>query len=159
MCIKCLKFGHPKKYCTRNESYCNICAEPINEREVENKHTCRGEYCLFCDKEHKTGDKQKCEEYKKESEIKNKMAEQKCDIFEARKILGISRGKSNAAIVREKKEENSRTSQRKEKETNTIRRESEESAIKITRTQKNTNMDPLPTEQVKKKKKTPKHKR
>ena len=58
-----------KKYCTRNESYCNTCAEPINEREEEDKHTCRGECCLYCNKEHKTGDKQKCKEYKKETEI------------------------------------------------------------------------------------------
>ena len=109
MCKKCLQFGHPKKYCTRNESYCNLCAAPINEDEEENGHTCRGEYCLYCEQEHKTGDKQKCEEYRRESLIKNKMAEQRCDIFEARKTLGISRGKSYAAIVREKKGGSSRT--------------------------------------------------
>ena len=75
--------------------------------------------------------------------------------------MGISRGKSYAAIVRKKKGENSRTSQKKEEETNTIRRETEENAITITRTQtgKNTDMDPPPAEQVKKKIKTPKHKR
>ena len=35
MCKKCLQFEHPMKYCTRNESYCNICAEPINETHAE----------------------------------------------------------------------------------------------------------------------------
>ena len=78
--------------------------------------------------------KQKCEEYKKASEIKNKMAEQKCNIFETRKILGISRRKSCSNSER-KKIENSRTNLRKEEETNTIRIESEESTITITRTQ------------------------
>ena len=60
-----------------------------------------------------------------------------------------------------KKGENTRGSQRNEEETNTLRRESEESTIAITRTQtaKNTNMDPPPTEQVKKKIKNPRHKR
>ena len=38
--------------------------------------------------EHKTGDKQTCEEYRRESLIKNKMSEQKCDIFEAKENLG-----------------------------------------------------------------------
>ena len=63
------------------------------------------------------------------------MAEQKGDIFEAKKISGISKGKSYAAIVREKKGENSRMSQRKEEEANPTRKESEESAIETTRTQ------------------------
>ena len=74
------------------------------------------------------------------------MAEQKCDIFEARKILGIGRGKSYAAIVREKNGGIPRTNQRKDIETNSIRREPEENAITTTRTQtrKNTNMDPSP---------------
>ena len=49
-----------------------------------------------------------------------------------------------------KKGENTRGSQRNEEETNTLRRESEESTITITRTrtqtEKNTNMHPPPTE-------------
>ena len=146
MCKKCLQFGHPKKYCTRNESYCNICAVQIDEGEDEKSHTCRGDYCLYCEQGHRTGDKQKCDEYRKEATIKNKMTEQKCDIFEARKILGISRGKSYAAIMREKKQRNSRTTQSREEETNTTRREPEENATTITRTQtgKITFMDSSP---------------
>ena len=88
------------------------------------------------------------------------MAEKRCDIFEAKKTLGISRRKSYGAIVREKKGGNSRTTQRKEEETNT-RRESEENAIKVTRThtnRKRPEYGPPPAEQVKKKIKTLKYK-
>ena len=76
LCKGCLQFGHPEKYCTRNEKYCEKCAEPKYEREGDN-HECRGEYCFYCNKEYKTGDKQKCKEYEKEKEIPNKMAEQR----------------------------------------------------------------------------------
>ena len=31
------------------------------------------------------------------------MAEQKCDVYEAKRILGITRGKTYAAITKEKK--------------------------------------------------------
>ena len=82
-----------KKYCTNKEKFCEECAEPVSEKEEEDNHICRGEYCFHCNKKHKTGDKQKCEEYKKEMEFLNKMTEQKCDIHEAKKILGINREK------------------------------------------------------------------
>ena len=62
MCKKCLKFGHPKKYSNKEEKYCEKCAKPLNEGEDENNHICSGEYCFYCNKEHKTEDKQKCDE-------------------------------------------------------------------------------------------------
>ena len=159
ICKKCLQFGHLKKYCTRNKSYCNTCAEPINEREEENNHTCRGECCLYCNKEHKTGDKQKCEEYKKETEIQNKMAEQKCDIFEAKNLENQMR-----EIIRSNSKGKERRKHQKEPEEGKgnkcnkerIRRKRHRNNKK---TEKNTNMDPPPCRAIKKKIKTPKHKR
>ena len=74
-----------KKYCNKEEKYCEKCAKPLNEGKEENNHICSTEYCFYCNKEHKTGDKQKCDEYKKEKKTLNKMTEQKCDIYKARK--------------------------------------------------------------------------
>ena len=41
------------------------------------------------------------------------MAEQKCDVYEAKRILGITRGKTYAAITKGKKGEENRQNQRK----------------------------------------------
>ena len=57
-----MKFRHPKKYCTNKEKYCEKCAKPVSEGEEKDNHMCRGEYCFYCNKNHKTGDKQNCEE-------------------------------------------------------------------------------------------------
>ena len=57
------------------------------------------------------------------------MAKQKCNIYEAKKILGINRGKSYATITRDKKGENTRQNQMKEEETNATKTEAEEGAI------------------------------
>ena len=46
------------------------------------------------------------------------MAEQKCDIYEAKRILGITRGKTCAAITKEEKGEGSRQNQRRREERN-----------------------------------------
>ena len=63
------------------------------------------------------------------------MAEQKCDIYEAKRILGITRGKTYAAITKEKKGEDNRQNQRKKEETSTTRTEAMEEIVIKTRTQ------------------------
>ena len=80
----------------------------LNEGEEKNNHICSGEYYFYCNKGHKTGCKQKYDEYRKKKEILNKMTEQKCDIYEAKKILGTERGKTYARITKEKRGGNTR---------------------------------------------------
>ena len=108
----------PRKIMYQEWKYCEKCAEPKYERE--DNHECRGEYCFYCNEKHKTGDKQKCKEYEKEKEIPNKMAEQKCDVYEAKRIFGITRGKTYPAITKEKKEDDNRQNQRKKEETKKV---------------------------------------
>ena len=46
----------------------------------------------------------------------NKMAEQKCDVYEVKRILGITRGKTYPAITKEKKKIIDKTRGRKRKQ-------------------------------------------
>ena len=49
---------------------------------------CRGNFCLYYKEPHKTEDKKKCEEYKMEATIQNKMRLDKCDAYTAKETLG-----------------------------------------------------------------------
>ena len=97
--------------------------------------------------------RQKCKEYEKKKEILNKMAEQKCDVYEAKRILGIIRGKTYVAITKEKKGEDNKQNQRKKVETSTTKTEEVEVIVIKTRaqTEKNTKMYPPYREETEKK--------
>ena len=95
-------------------------------------------------------DKQKCNEYRKEKVILNTMKEQKCDIYEAKKILGIERGKTYARITKEKRI-NTRRNQNRKEEINTT----ETKKRAVPKTGKNTIMESTQGEELEKKYKEP----
>ena len=57
----CLMFGHPRKYCYREEEYCEKCARSLQEEE---QHECRDIDCFHCKEDFITEDKER-NEYKK----------------------------------------------------------------------------------------------
>ena len=54
-------FGHPRKYCYREEEYCEKCARSLQEEE---QHECREIDCFHCKEDFITEDKER-NEYKK----------------------------------------------------------------------------------------------
>ena len=82
---RCLQFGNPKTYCRSDRKLCTNCAEQLQE---ERMHICGGNFCLYCKKTHKTGDKKICKGYKMEATIQSKIRLNKCNAYTAKTILG-----------------------------------------------------------------------
>ena len=72
--------------------YCEKCARSLHEEE---EHKCRETNCFYCKANNITGDGEKCNEYRKELKIMNKMMEEKWDPYEAKGILDYRKGKKH----------------------------------------------------------------
>ena len=88
---RCLQLG---QYCRSHRELYTNCAEHLQERRM---HSCGGNFCIYCKKPFKTGDKKICEEYKMEAIIQSKIRLNKCDVYtkkntslQGKKILSVS---------------------------------------------------------------------
>ena len=72
-------------------------------------HNFEGNFCLYCKKTHKTGDKKICEEYIVEATIQNKIRLDKSVAYTAKETLGyrsdvsVARGAENKGGQKKKK--------------------------------------------------------
>ena len=97
LCEICLQFEQPKKYYRSDREFGSNCAEHLQQGRM---HNFRGNFCLYCEKPHKTGNKKICEEYKIEATIQYKMRLYKWDAYTAKETLGYRRRKSYISTVR-----------------------------------------------------------
>ena len=91
MCKRYLQFGHPKKYCWREDEYCKKSVRSLQKGE---KHQCREMNCFYCI----IKDTEKCNNYNKELNIMNKIMEKKCDMYEAKKFSMKEEGKKKTEV-------------------------------------------------------------
>ena len=108
----------------------------MQERE---EHECREINCFHCKESHITRDKEKCNKYRKEWDIMNKLMGEKCDVYKAKGILGYWREKIYSSAAKDSKWKKSSLDKERES-TNRIEMGSRARAKKSFQTRKGTGL-------------------
>ena len=77
-------------------------------------------FCIYCKKPHKTGNKKICKGYKIEATVQNKMRLDKCGVFTATETLGYRRIKFYVPVAREAAKREAKRDRRRNKPTDKL---------------------------------------